>query len=94
MAYLLGASGLLAMEKPSGGVRPIAVGETSVFFVTYSRFYTPSAWLQVLGTPIGSDSFQASFVRDALEVDVSTIHQLSLLGDPQVAFGLLSHCYV
>ncbi|KAL2630234.1 hypothetical protein R1flu_014920 [Riccia fluitans] len=27
MAYLLGASHLLASEKPSGGVRPIAVGE-------------------------------------------------------------------
>ncbi|KAL2634242.1 hypothetical protein R1flu_005721 [Riccia fluitans] len=27
MAYLLGASRLLALEKPSGGVRPIAVGE-------------------------------------------------------------------
>ncbi|KAL2612792.1 hypothetical protein R1flu_024484 [Riccia fluitans] len=27
MAYLLGASRLLALAKPSGGVRPIAVGE-------------------------------------------------------------------
>ncbi|KAL2649955.1 hypothetical protein R1flu_018083 [Riccia fluitans] len=27
MAYLLGASRLLALEKPSGDVRPIAVGE-------------------------------------------------------------------
>ncbi|KAL2620674.1 hypothetical protein R1flu_000879 [Riccia fluitans] len=45
-------------------------------------FSLPSAGLRVLGAPIGSDSFQASFVRDALEVDVSTVHQLPLLGDP------------
>ncbi|KAL2635415.1 hypothetical protein R1flu_006894 [Riccia fluitans] len=56
-------------------------------------FSLPSAGLRVLGAPIGSDSFQASFVRDALEVDVSTVHQLPLLGDPQIAFGLLSRCY-
>ncbi|KAL2608814.1 hypothetical protein R1flu_027387 [Riccia fluitans] len=57
-------------------------------------FSLPSTGLRVLGAPIGSDSFQASFVRDALEVDVSTVHQLPLLEDPQIAFGLLSHCYV
>ncbi|KAL2624426.1 hypothetical protein R1flu_008671 [Riccia fluitans] len=27
MAYLLGASRLLTLEKPSGGIRPIVVGE-------------------------------------------------------------------
>ncbi|KAL2649352.1 hypothetical protein R1flu_017480 [Riccia fluitans] len=43
-------------------------------------FSLPFAGLCVLGTPIGSDSFQASFVRDALEIDVSTVHQLPLLG--------------
>ncbi|KAL2634525.1 hypothetical protein R1flu_006004 [Riccia fluitans] len=37
-------------------------------------FTLPSVGLRVLGAPIGSDSFQASFVRDALKVDVSTIH--------------------
>ncbi|KAL2621198.1 hypothetical protein R1flu_001403 [Riccia fluitans] len=49
-----------------------------------SGFTLPSAGLRVLGALIGLDSFQASFVRDALEVDVSTIHQLPLLGDPKV----------
>ncbi|KAL2644887.1 hypothetical protein R1flu_012474 [Riccia fluitans] len=57
-------------------------------------FSLPSTGLRILGAPIGSDSFQASFVGDALEVDVSIIHQLSLLGNPQVAFGLFSRCYV
>ncbi|KAL2624441.1 hypothetical protein R1flu_008686 [Riccia fluitans] len=56
-------------------------------------FLLPSARLRVLGPPIGSDSFQASFVRDALEVDVSTVHQLPLLEDLQIAFGFLSRCY-
>ncbi|KAL2610235.1 hypothetical protein R1flu_028808 [Riccia fluitans] len=38
-AYLLGASCLLALEKPSGGVRPIAMGEVDVKneFNTVSR---------------------------------------------------------
>ncbi|KAL2642349.1 hypothetical protein R1flu_009936 [Riccia fluitans] len=37
-------------------------------------FSLPSTGLRVFGAPIGSDSFQASFVRDALEIDVSTVH--------------------
>ncbi|KAL2612029.1 hypothetical protein R1flu_023721 [Riccia fluitans] len=43
-------------------------------------FTLPFAGLRVLGAPIGSDSFKASFMRDALEVDVSTIHQVPLWG--------------
>ncbi|KAL2612956.1 hypothetical protein R1flu_024648 [Riccia fluitans] len=42
-------------------------------------FSLPSVVLRVLGAPIGSDSFQASFVRDALEVDVSTVHQFTIV---------------
>ncbi|KAL2653713.1 hypothetical protein R1flu_021841 [Riccia fluitans] len=174
IAYLLGASRLLSLEKPSGGVRPIVVGEVLYQLVACTlgfqfrealadhfsplqfgvatrggcetmnnglgatldlhpdwvilqaivpAFHTledhllavgltvqptkcaawspsglssslsllpgfslPSAGLRVFGAPIGSDSFQASFVRDALEVDVSTVHQLPLLGDPQGSF--------
>ncbi|KAL2635465.1 hypothetical protein R1flu_006944 [Riccia fluitans] len=39
MAYLLGASRLLALEKPSGGVQPIAMGEVDIqnAFNTVSR---------------------------------------------------------
>ncbi|KAL2634313.1 hypothetical protein R1flu_005792 [Riccia fluitans] len=36
MAYLLGASCLLALEKPSGGVRPIAVGEVLYRLVAHT----------------------------------------------------------
>ncbi|KAL2629302.1 hypothetical protein R1flu_013988 [Riccia fluitans] len=39
MAYFLGASRLLALERPSGGVRPIVVGEVDIqnVFNTVSR---------------------------------------------------------
>ncbi|KAL2645034.1 hypothetical protein R1flu_012621 [Riccia fluitans] len=43
-------------------------------------FSFSSAGLRVLGALVGSNSFQASFARDALEVYVSTIHHLPLLG--------------
>ncbi|KAL2628561.1 hypothetical protein R1flu_013247 [Riccia fluitans] len=36
MGYLLGASCLLALEKASGGVQPIAVGEVLYRLVAYS----------------------------------------------------------
>ena len=46
--------------------------------------------IRVLGAPLGTDKFISTFVRAALEEDSRGLDLLPRLGDPQVAFRLLT----
>jgi hypothetical protein len=47
-----------------------------------------------LGVPLGTSSFTSSFIRDSLFKDVQHVDLLLRMGDVQVAFGILTHCFV
>ena len=44
----------------------------------------------MLGAPLGSEEFVSTFVRSALEEETRDLDMLPRLGDPQVAFRLLT----
>ncbi len=59
-----------------------------------SQFTTPSKRIRILGVPLGTSSFTSSFIKDALLEDVWHVDLLPKMGDVQVAFGILTHCFM
>ncbi len=62
-------------------------------FDTPSQFSTPLEGIKVLGVPLGTSSFKSSFIKDTLLEDIQHVDILFRLGDVQIAFGILTHCY-
>jgi hypothetical protein len=63
-------------------------------FNTPSQFTTPSKGIRVLGVPLGTSSFTSSFIKDAMLEDVQHVDLFLKMDDVQVAFGILSHCFM
>jgi hypothetical protein len=65
-------------------------------FDTPSQFNKPLEGIRVLGVgSINTSSFKSSFIKDTLlEIDVWHVDFLFKVGDVQVAFGILIHCYM
>jgi len=59
-----------------------------------SQFTTPSKGIRVLGIPLGISSFTSSFIKDAFLKDIQNVNLLLKMGDVQVAFGILTHCFM
>ncbi len=47
-----------------------------------------------MGVPLGTPSFKSFFIQDTLLKNVRHVDLLPILGDVQVAFGILIHWYV
>jgi hypothetical protein len=63
-------------------------------FNTPSQFTTPLEGIRFLGVPLGTSSFTSSFIKNALSEDVRHVNLLFRMNDVQVAFGILTHCFV
>jgi hypothetical protein len=50
--------------------------------------------LRILGVPVGSQDFASHFLDEVLSQDMMHIDNIPLLGDTQVALGILSSCVV
>jgi hypothetical protein len=64
------------------------------YFNTPSQFTTPSEGIRVLEVPLGTPSFTSSVIKYALLKYVQYMDLLLKMGDVQVAFGILTHCFV
>jgi hypothetical protein len=62
-------------------------------FDTLSQFNTPLEGIKVLGVPLGTSSFKSSLIKNTLLKDVRHVDLLPRLGDVQITFGILTHCY-
>jgi hypothetical protein len=62
-------------------------------FETPSQFNTPSKGIKFLGVPLGTSSFKSSFIQNTLREYVWHVDLFLKLGDVQVTFGILTHCY-
>ncbi|KAL2650793.1 hypothetical protein R1flu_018921 [Riccia fluitans] len=56
-------------------------------------FYVSTIGLRILGAPLGPDSFVQTYAVETLQEALQSLHDLPLLADLQVAFGLLVHCF-
>jgi hypothetical protein len=63
-------------------------------FNTPSQFTTPLKGIQDLGVLLDISSFTSSFIKDALLEVVRHVDFFSRMGDVQVAFGILIHCFM
>jgi hypothetical protein len=63
-------------------------------FNTPSLLNTPSKGIMGLGVPLGISSFTSSFIKDVLLEDVQHVDLLRRMGNVQVVFGILIHCFV
>jgi hypothetical protein len=63
-------------------------------FNTPSQFTTRPKGFKVLGVPLGTLTFTSSFIKDALLKDVQHVNLLPRMGDAQMAFGILTRCFV
>ncbi len=59
-----------------------------------SLFTTPFEKIRVLGVSLGTLTFTSSFIKYALLEDVRHVDLLLKMGDVQMAFGILTHCFV
>jgi hypothetical protein len=48
----------------------------------------------LLGVPLGISSITSSFIKDAFLEDVRHVDLFFKMGDVQVAFGMLIHCFM
>ncbi|KAL2632598.1 hypothetical protein R1flu_004077 [Riccia fluitans] len=56
-------------------------------------FRVSTTGLRILGAPLGPDSFVQTYAVETLQEALQSLHNLPLLADPQVAFGLLVHYF-
>ncbi len=63
-------------------------------FNTSSQFTTPFKGIRVLGVPLSSLTFTLSFIKYALLEDVGHVDLFLKIYDVQVAFGILTCCFV
>ncbi len=63
-------------------------------FNTPSQFITPLEKIRVLGVPLGTSSFISSLIKNVLLKDVHHVDLLPKIGDVQMAFGILTHCFM
>jgi hypothetical protein len=63
-------------------------------FNTPSQFTTPSEGIRVLGVPLGISSFTSSSIKNVLLEDVRHVDLFPRMDDVQVAFGIITHCFV
>jgi hypothetical protein len=63
-------------------------------FNTPSQFITPFERIKVLGVLLGTLIFKSSFIKDALLKDVQYVDLILRMGDVQMAFGILTCCFV
>jgi hypothetical protein len=66
----------------------------SLNFDTPSQFNTPSKGIKVLRVPLGISSFTSSFIKNVMLKDVWHVDLLPIMGDVQVAFKIITHCFV
>jgi len=69
--------------------------------VKYLSKHRNSSWLHLghrwfthFGVPVGSQDFASHFLDEVLSQDMMHIDNIPLLGDTQVALGILSSCVV
>ncbi len=63
-------------------------------FNTPSQFTTTSKGIKVLKVPLGTLIFTSSFIKDVLQEDAWHVDLFFKIGDVQVAFGILTRCFV
>ncbi len=63
-------------------------------FNTPSQFTTSSKGIRILGVSLGISSFTSSFIKYAMLEDVQHVNFLLRVGDVQVVFGILTHCFM
>ncbi|KAL2644960.1 hypothetical protein R1flu_012547 [Riccia fluitans] len=56
-------------------------------------FRVSTTGLCILGAPLGPDSFVQTYAVKTFQEALQSLHDLPLLADPQVTFGLLVHCF-
>jgi hypothetical protein len=59
-----------------------------------SQFNTPLKGIKVFGVPFSTSSFKSSFTKYTLLENVQHVDLFPKLGDVQIAFEILTHCYV
>jgi hypothetical protein len=47
-----------------------------------------------LGVPLGTITFTSSFIKKTLQKDVRYVDLFPIMGDVQVAFGIITCCFV
>ncbi len=47
-----------------------------------------------MGVPLGISSFMSSFIKETMLEDVRHVDLLPIMGDVQVAFGIITHCFM
>ncbi len=47
-----------------------------------------------MGIPLGTSSFTSSFIKDAMLENVRHVDFFLKMGDVQVAFGIITHCFM
>jgi hypothetical protein len=50
--------------------------------------------MKILRVPLGTLTFTSSFIKDALLEDIQHVELFPRMGDVQIAFGILIHCFV
>ncbi len=57
-------------------------------------YHPPSEGIKILGVPLGTFIFTSSFIKDAMLENVQHMDLLPIMGDVQITFGILTHCFV
>jgi hypothetical protein len=63
-------------------------------FNTPSQFNTLSKGIRILKVPLGISSFTLSFIKNVMLEDVWHVNLLRIMGDAQVTFRIIIHCFV
>jgi hypothetical protein len=63
-------------------------------FNTPSQFTTPFEGIKILGVLLSIITFTSSFIKETLQKDARHVDLFPKMGDVQVAFGILTCCFV